>query len=238
MNSIRYRIQNPWGLHARSSAFVVRVAQSCAAHWEVIASVRENECDAKSIMHLMELGAGYGTEIEFLSLMPDEQWVQFISGLEALFYVTDHEGNKANAYEPVERILKSADGQGQPACSLIRNQLQSRSAHYNCGPIFERIGVPPLNPKSATRVPKKVGQPLNVVDTFISYDSNDFSYAVRIYDALLDKGLQVFLAGASLPRSGTTDFQMAIETALDKASSMIVVATRPTHLEGGWVRAE
>jgi hypothetical protein len=31
---------------------------------------------------------------------------------------------------------------------------------------------------------------------------------------------------------------MAIETALNKAKSMIVVATKPAHLEGGWVRAE
>jgi phosphotransferase system HPr (HPr) family protein len=137
MNSIRYRIQNPWGLHARSSAFVVRVIETCAAQWEVIASVRENECNAKSIMSLMKLGAAYGTEIEFLSLMPDELWVQFTSSLEALFYVVDHNGNKANAYEPVEKILTQANAQSQPSCSIIRNQLQSRSVKYNCGPFFE-----------------------------------------------------------------------------------------------------
>jgi TIR domain len=66
----------------------------------------------------------------------------------------------------------------------------------------------------------------------------DFSYAVRIYDALIDRAFNVFFAGASLPRTGRADFQLAIEQALANTRSMVLVATDAAHLEGGWVRAE
>ncbi|MGH8657959.1 MAG: HPr family phosphocarrier protein [Gammaproteobacteria bacterium] len=56
MNSIRYRIANPWGLHARLSCYIVSVANTCAQHWEVIATVRGPEANAKSIMGVMMLG--------------------------------------------------------------------------------------------------------------------------------------------------------------------------------------
>jgi phosphotransferase system HPr (HPr) family protein len=58
------------------------VANTCAQHWEVIVTARGEEANAKSIIGVMMLAAGYGTEIEFLSLMPEEQWVQFTASLE------------------------------------------------------------------------------------------------------------------------------------------------------------
>ena len=42
----------------------------------------------------------------------------------------------------------------------------------------------------------------------------------------------------NLPRTGTADFQLAIEEALANTRSIILVATDAAHLEGGWVRAE
>jgi phosphotransferase system HPr (HPr) family protein len=104
MNSIRYRTTNPWGLHARSAACVVFVARICAPHWEVIAAARGCGCeaDAKRIMGVMTLAAGYGTEIKFFSLMPDEPWAQFTASLESLFFfITHHQRNKADAYAPI-----------------------------------------------------------------------------------------------------------------------------------------
>jgi hypothetical protein len=61
---------------------------------------------------------------------------------------------------------------------------------------------------------------------------------VRIYDALIDRAFNVLFAGASLPRTGRADFQLAIEQALANTRSMVLVATDAAHLEGGWVRAE
>lgn len=238
MNSIRYRVTNPWGLHARPSAFLSQVANTCAKDWEVVASCRGKEVNAKSIMGLMMLAAGPGSEIELLSLMPEEQWLQFTASLEALFYVIDHKGDKANAYEPVERVIKAISNHERPTCASIQTQLMSRSNKYNFGPIIQRIQSAEDN---AAEGPTRTGRaPFSFerVDVFISYDSKDFSYAVRIYDALLDLGLNVFLAGASLPATGTSDFQFAIEKALAATRSMVLVATDAEHLEGGWVRAE
>lgn len=240
MNSIRYRIANPWGLHARSSAYVVSVANACAKDWEVVIAKHGREANGKSIMSIMMLAASYGNEIEFLSLMPDDNWAQFTASLESLFFLTDHHGNKVNAYEPVERVIKFANRDEYPSCVTIQRELQARSTKYNCGPFFERIDDNGCAPHKAVDTAEKERAPFafQKIDTFISYDSKDFSYAVRIYDALIDRGLNVFFAGASLPRTGTTDFHLAIEKALASTRSMILVATEPAHLEGGWVRAE
>lgn len=239
MNSIRYRVVNPFGLHARASVFIVAIANACAKDWEVVIATRGSEGDAKSIMSVMMVAAGYGTEIEFLSLMPDQNWAQFTASLECLFYVTDHEGDKVHAYQPVERIIKLASKEDFPPCMAIQRALQSRSAHYNCGPFFERIDDDAAADDSPSRQPT-VRAPFDFecIDTFISYDSRDFGYATRIYDALIDRGIKVFFAGVSLPRTGTTDFQLAIEKALANTRSMILIATDPAHLDGGWVRAE
>jgi len=215
------------------------VANTCAADWEVVASRNGREVNAKSIMGIMMLGACYGSEVEFFSLMPDHEWAQFTASLEALFYLVDHQGSKVNAYTPVETVLRVARDNGD-SCLGVQSAFRSRSAKYNCGPFFERLD-------SGAAANTDAAGPITVapldfsfqdVDSFISYDSKDFSYAIRIYDALLDRGFNVFLAGASLPKSGTTDFQLGIERALARTRSMILVASDPAHLEGGWVRAE
>jgi phosphotransferase system HPr (HPr) family protein len=238
MNSIRYLVTNPWGLHARPSAFLAQVANTCAKRWEVVASCRGKEVDGKSIMGLMSLAAGHGSEIELFSLMPEEQWLQFTASLESLFYVIDQKGDKVNAYEPVERVITVISSNEMPTCVSIQALLTRRSDKYNFGPIIQRkqlvADCEAGGPTRTGRAPFS----FESVDVFISYDSKDFSYAVRIYDALLDLGLNVFLAGASLPDIGTSDFQFAIEKALAATRSMVLVATEAEHLDGGWVRAE
>src|SRR4030095_11577079 len=116
MNSIRYRIVNPWGVHARSAAFITAIANVCAKGWEVVATVRGQEGAAKSIMRLMMRAETYQSEIEFFSLMPDENWGQFTASLESLFYVTEHAGNKVHAYDAIERVVQLANREGQLSC--------------------------------------------------------------------------------------------------------------------------
>jgi phosphocarrier protein HPr len=240
MNSIRYRIVNPWGLHARSAAFIASVANTCANDWEVVAAVRDQEVDAKSIMSLMMLAASYDSEIEFLSLMPDENWNQFTASLESLFYVTDHKGNKVHAYGAVERVIKLTNKEGQLSCLSIQRDLEAESSKFDSAPFFERMEKSSHQGQDAlpNSKPQGPGFDFENIHTFISYDSKDFSYAVRIYDALIGRAFNVFFAGASLPRTGTSDFQLAIEQALASTRSMVLVATDAAHLEGGWVRAE
>ena len=101
MNSVRYRIANPWGLHARPCAFIVSIAVTCGREFEVVAvSARGTEADAKSVVNFDAVRADYGSELEFMSLMPTERWTHFTGSLESLFFVLDHRGNKMNAYDP------------------------------------------------------------------------------------------------------------------------------------------
>jgi phosphocarrier protein HPr len=54
-------ISNPQGLHARPVELLVRLAMQFESEVEVI---RDGQCvDAKSILHVLTLGAGQGTEI-------------------------------------------------------------------------------------------------------------------------------------------------------------------------------
>ena len=60
------------GTACQVGSIIASVANTCAKDWEVIAAVRDQEGDAKSIMNLMMLAASYDSEIEFVSLMPEE----------------------------------------------------------------------------------------------------------------------------------------------------------------------
>jgi len=59
VNSVRYRVVNPWGLHARPAAAVACIAQTCARDWEVVAVKHSEEVDAKSILGLLLLADNY-----------------------------------------------------------------------------------------------------------------------------------------------------------------------------------
>jgi TIR domain len=126
------------------------------------------------------------------------------------------------------------------SCVSIQRELEAEASKFASAPFFERIedASRPQHDALATVGPQGAPFDFEKIDTFISYDSKDFSYAVRIYDALIDRAFNVFFAGASLPRTGTADFQLAIEQALANTRSMVLVATDAAHLEGGWVRAE
>ena len=169
-------------------------------------------------------------------MMPDENWGQFTASLESLFYVTEHAGTKSMPMTPSNESSSSPIGEGQLSCVAIQRELKAEASKFASAPFFERIEeTRPQHEALATDAPQGAPFDFEKIDTFISYD---FSYAVRIYDALIDRAFNVFFAGASLPRTGISDFQLAIEQALAKTRSMVLVATDAAHLEGGWVRAE
>ena len=64
-------ISNPQGLHARPAELLVRLAMQFESDVEVI---RDGQCvDAKSILHVLTLGAGQGTEITLQAQGADAQ---------------------------------------------------------------------------------------------------------------------------------------------------------------------
>ena len=71
MVKTRIRISNKLGLHARASAKLTKLASGFQS--EVFMSRNERRVNAKSIMGVMMLAAGLGTEVEVETEGPDEQ---------------------------------------------------------------------------------------------------------------------------------------------------------------------
>ena len=71
MVKTRIRISNKLGLHARASAKLTKLASGFQS--EVFMSRNERRVNAKSIMGVMMLAAGLGTEVEVETDGPDEQ---------------------------------------------------------------------------------------------------------------------------------------------------------------------
>jgi phosphocarrier protein HPr len=67
----RLRIINPLGLHARAAAKLVRLAAS----YRSAVTLRQDmtEADAKSILSVLALAAGFGTFVEIVIEGPDER---------------------------------------------------------------------------------------------------------------------------------------------------------------------
>lgn len=82
-------ITNVRGLHARASR---KVAELALTYEDTIIMVRreDEEADARSLMDLMMLGAGVGTEVELDAEGP--QAIEALDAIEALIRAKFHEG--------------------------------------------------------------------------------------------------------------------------------------------------
>jgi phosphotransferase system HPr (HPr) family protein len=82
------KISNPQGLHARPAELLVRLAMQFESEVEVI---RDDQCvDAKSILHVLTLGASQGTEIILQARGADaQQAVETIARLVENDFATD-----------------------------------------------------------------------------------------------------------------------------------------------------
>lgn len=81
-------ISNPQGLHARPAELLARLAMQFESEVEVI---RDDQCvDAKSILHVLTLGAGQGAEIVLQARGADaQQAVEAIARLVQNDFSTD-----------------------------------------------------------------------------------------------------------------------------------------------------
>ncbi len=82
------KISNPQGLHARPAELLARLAMQFESEVEVI---RDDQCvDAKSILHVLTLGASQGTEIVLQARGADaQQAVEAIARLVENDFATD-----------------------------------------------------------------------------------------------------------------------------------------------------
>ena len=70
MKNKKIMISNKLGLHARAAAKFVRIASGFQS--EIIIHLDERKVSGKSIMGIMMLAAGKGTEINIITIGPDE----------------------------------------------------------------------------------------------------------------------------------------------------------------------
>lgn len=83
-------------------------------------------------------------------------------------------------------------------------------------------------------------------DVFISYKNSgkngkptpDAAAARKVHDALKAKGIKAFFSEESLAEKGQGHFGKSIESALDSARVLILVASCREHIESTWVESE
>ena len=75
-------------------------------------------------------------------------------------------------------------------------------------------------------------------DVFICHKSDDFSAAREVFNLLTEKGYRPFLSEVSLAECGTTDYQKAIDAALEGTEHLVLVASSYSNIETPWVEAE
>ncbi len=80
MKNKKIIINNKLGLHARAAAKFVRIASGFQS--EIMIHLGNREINGKSIMGIMMLSAGKGTEINIITIGPDEN--EAMSSLEDL----------------------------------------------------------------------------------------------------------------------------------------------------------
>lgn len=75
-------------------------------------------------------------------------------------------------------------------------------------------------------------------DVFISCKSEDYPFAIKVYQYLREHNYNVFLADTELRKKGNAEYGEIIDEALDSATHMVIVATKPEYIMSAYVKSE
>ena len=75
-------------------------------------------------------------------------------------------------------------------------------------------------------------------DVFISCKSEDYPFARKVYQFLREQNYNVFLADTELRKKGNAEYGEIIDEALDSATHMVIVATKPGYIMSTYVKSE
>lgn len=75
-------------------------------------------------------------------------------------------------------------------------------------------------------------------DVFISCKSEDYPFARKVYQYLREHNYNVFLADTELRKKGNAEYGEIIDEALDSATHMVIVATKPEYIMSAYVKSE
>ena len=75
-------------------------------------------------------------------------------------------------------------------------------------------------------------------DVFISCKSEDYPFARKVYQYLREHNYNVFLADTELRKKGNAEYGKIIDEALDSATHMIIIASKPEYIQSTYVESE
>lgn len=75
-------------------------------------------------------------------------------------------------------------------------------------------------------------------DIFISCKSEDYPFARKVYQYLREHNYNVFLADTELRKKGNAEYGKIIDEALDSATHMIIIASKPEYIQSTYVESE
>lgn len=129
--------------------------------------------------------------------------------------------------------------------SSIRERWESTRDRYDLCPVTRSLAQRFLRWDQCIAEPAshRIGRPLPTsrpeeCQAFISFKSEAAGLAQLLYEHLSHHGLKAFCSSTTLPHIGETDYCRAIDCALETASVLIVVATRPEHFSSDWLEYE
>jgi hypothetical protein len=73
---------------------------------------------------------------------------------------------------------------------------------------------------------------------FISHRTADLGLARWVNQELMARGFRVFCCAETLPRLGESDYALAIDSALEAATCLVIIGTKPEYFDSGWVGYE
>jgi len=75
-------------------------------------------------------------------------------------------------------------------------------------------------------------------DVFISYKSEDFPYAKKVFDVLTEAGYRPFLSEISLKEVPVNRFHEVIDKVLENSDHLVIMGSCRENMEAPWVQAE
>lgn len=96
-----------------------------------------------------------------------------------------------------------------------------------------------IEKRCKTKPPKDASIIENIqYDVFISCKSDDYPFARKVYQYLKGQNYKVFLADAELRKKGNAEYGKIIDDALDSATHMIIIASKPEYINSSYVQSE
>jgi CheY-like chemotaxis protein len=199
--------------------------------WETLKQIRSN-LHTQSIPVIMVTGIQLTPEetVKYGNLMDDyitkpTSINELVGHIETVFQ------KRKELDEEIEQALKK--GIDEKTIAEIKRLTHNRETSDNLLRVLER-GYKSSGTKESEPEYGSGSVPL----TFISAKSADYDYARTLNAFLKKKGIPTFFSDESIDALGQANYRKIIDTMLEQAGHLVVVASRPEYVSEGWVEYE